>query len=131
MYYPEPLRYANNKLVSYKSVKKLKKQDFGWRSRTPIIDVYDFGSMKRVQSNFMVAPTLNAKDITYDYVATVGDKIITFSTAKEPDGKYSLYAHITEQNGKITSNYISIFSNTKGHPSVYYHSCPDNSLLMI
>lgn len=116
---------ANNKIYSL----VLKKSDY-------FLKIFDSKAMKQIAVNPIVLPELNDKDIEFEEVVLLNDKLYVIgSVFHRKEKKFTLVAISVTEDGILSTNMITLFESIVAKSSdrggFYFRNSPDDKMVLI
>ena len=117
---------ANNKI--YTLVLKGKSDYF--------LKIFDSKAMKQIANNQIVLPEVNDKDLEFEEVVLLNDKLYVIgSVYHRKEKKFTLVGIPVTEKGVLSKDYISLFesivANKSDRGGFYFKNSPDNRMLLV
>ena len=117
---------ANNKI--YTLILKGKEDYF--------LKIFDSKAMKQISFNQLVFPSVNDKELDFEEIVLLNDKIYAIgSVFHRKEKKFTLVGIEISEKGTLSNNMTTLFESTVANKSdrggFYFKSSPDNKMLLV
>jgi hypothetical protein len=100
------------------------------------LKIFDSKAMKQVSNNEMVFPEIKDKDLEFEEIVLLNDKVYAIgSVYHRKEKKYTLVGIPISEKGVLSSNVITLFesqvANSSSKGGFYFKNSPDNQMLLV